>query len=182
MGARPIVADRRVVEGGVPVSTYEEVFGEPEPDMASVFARVSKERAVDGLWGRAGLSRRDRRLLTLAVLGSAPNDGALEAHLRGALRAGDLTEAELEEVAVHLAHYAGWPVGARVDAAIRRVVADEPPRAADTPDGAPVDRPAGAEVGASDAGGAVGVVGDGSVPPGRRRPWPPTRVPERRRR
>jgi hypothetical protein len=72
---------------------------------------------VDGLWSRSGLGHRDGPLLTLAVLAAGPNDTALDVHLDGALRSGDLSASELEEAAVHLAHYARWPVGSRLAAA-----------------------------------------------------------------
>ena len=103
-------------------SVYQQVFGVPAPAATTAFAEVSRERVIDGLWERGGIGRRDRRLLTLAVVASSPNDAALEAHLDGALRSGDLTPAELDEVAVHLAHYAGWPVGARLSAAVQAAV------------------------------------------------------------
>jgi 3-hydroxyisobutyrate dehydrogenase-like beta-hydroxyacid dehydrogenase/alkylhydroperoxidase/carboxymuconolactone decarboxylase family protein YurZ len=103
-------------------STTERVFGYPAQAPATEFARISGERVVDGLWDRPGLPDRDRRLLTLAVLATAANDQALEVHLDGALRSGDLTAAQLEEAAIHLAHYAGWPAGARFEAHVRAAV------------------------------------------------------------
>lgn len=128
-------------------SVYEQVFGVPAPAAETAFAAVSQERVVDGLWARGVLGRRDRRLLTLAVVAASPNDAALEAHLDGALRSGDLTAAELDEAAVHLAHYAGWPVGARLSAALAAAV--ERARAT-----WPLDRPVGV-VGVGALGGDV---------------------------
>jgi hypothetical protein len=58
-------------------SVYQQVFGVPAPVATTAFAEVSQERVVDGLWERAGIGRRDRRLLTLAVVASSPNDAAL---------------------------------------------------------------------------------------------------------
>lgn len=128
-------------------SVYQQVFGVPAPAATTAFAEVSQERVIDGLWARGGIGRRDRRLLTLAVVASSPNDVALEAHLDGALRSGDLTAAELDEVAVHLAHYAGWPVGARLSAAVQ--AAAERSRSA-----WPLERPVGV-VGVGALGGDV---------------------------
>jgi 3-hydroxyisobutyrate dehydrogenase len=124
-------------------SVHEQVFGVAAPEVGTEFARVSGERVVAGLWDRGGLARRDRRLLTLAVLAAGPNDVALDAHLDGALAVGDLTPAELEEAAVHLAHYAGWPVGSRLALAAEAAV-DRRRRAAA-------------------AAGPVGVVGVGAL-------------------
>ena len=110
---RPLVEHR---------SVHEQVFGVVAPTIDSSFGAVSMERAVDGLWSRPGLAMRDRRLITLTVLAASANDAALDAHLDGAVRSGDLDANELEEAAVHLAHYAGWPVGARFAAAAERAL------------------------------------------------------------
>jgi 3-hydroxyisobutyrate dehydrogenase-like beta-hydroxyacid dehydrogenase len=101
---------------------YRDVFGVPQPAVDTEFGRVSIERVVDGLWSRPTLDRKERRLLTLAVLASAPNDAALDQHIDAALITGDLSARELEEVAVHLAHYAGWPAGSRFAGAVEAVV------------------------------------------------------------
>jgi 3-hydroxyisobutyrate dehydrogenase-like beta-hydroxyacid dehydrogenase len=101
---------------------YSDVFGVPQPAVDTEFGRVSIERVVDGLWSRPSLDRRERRLLTLAVLASAPNDAALDQHIDAALLTGDLSARELEEVAVHLAHYAGWPAGSRFAGAVEAAV------------------------------------------------------------
>ncbi|MFB6549276.1 carboxymuconolactone decarboxylase family protein [Streptomyces sp. NPDC056405] len=72
-----------------------------------------------GLWDRPGLSRRERRLVTLAVLAVFGQE-RLHAplHIKAALDSGDLTEAELRETAVQIAYYAGWPLATSFDAAV----------------------------------------------------------------
>lgn len=77
------------------------------------------------LWNRPGMSRRERRLITLTVLavqGQLQAHGAL--HIEAALDSGDLTADELRETAVQMAYYAGWPLATSfewaVDAAERR--------------------------------------------------------------
>ena len=60
------------------------------------------------------LSRRDRRLVTIAALGSAAPEG-LDAALRDALASGDLTLDELLEVVLHFAVYAGWPKASHLE-------------------------------------------------------------------
>ncbi|MFB7657469.1 MULTISPECIES: carboxymuconolactone decarboxylase family protein [unclassified Streptomyces] len=74
------------------------------------------------LWGRPGLSRRERRLVTLAVLAVLGQD-RLHAplHIKAALDSGDLTEAELRETAIQVAYYAGWPLATSFDAAVDTV-------------------------------------------------------------
>jgi 4-carboxymuconolactone decarboxylase len=58
--------------------------------------------------GRTQLSKRDRSLVTVAALITNGSTEQLNHHLARA-RDNGLTEAELKEVIIHLAFYAGWP-------------------------------------------------------------------------
>ncbi|MFJ9563862.1 carboxymuconolactone decarboxylase family protein [Streptomyces fuscichromogenes] len=69
------------------------------------------------LWGREGLSPRDRSLVTLGLLIALRAETELRTHVRIALTNG-LTRDEIAEVLYHSAGYAGFPaaVGARTAA------------------------------------------------------------------
>jgi 4-carboxymuconolactone decarboxylase len=54
------------------------------------------------------LSKRDRSLITVAALITNGNTEQLRGHLARTKDNG-LSEAELKEVIIHLAFYAGWP-------------------------------------------------------------------------
>lgn len=60
------------------------------------------------VWQRAGLSPRDRSLVTVASLVSLYRVNELPFHLKKALDNG-LTRDELIEAITHLAFYSGWP-------------------------------------------------------------------------
>nr|WP_239074147.1 carboxymuconolactone decarboxylase family protein [Streptomyces sp. SID10853] len=80
---------------------------------------LAAQHIFGDLWDRPGLSRRERRLVTLAVLATLGQD-RLHAplHIKAALDSGDLSEAELRETAVQIAYYAGWPLATSFDAAV----------------------------------------------------------------
>lgn len=59
------------------------------------------------LWGRDGLERRERSLITIAILAAGGHD-ELELHLRAAKNTGASPE-EIAEVLLHVAVYAGVP-------------------------------------------------------------------------
>src|SRR5438067_11206120 len=61
------------------------------------------------IWQRPGLSMRDRRLITIAVLGINGDARTQALHVRGALHSGDLTPEELEAFLLHFGVYAGFP-------------------------------------------------------------------------
>lgn len=60
------------------------------------------------VWARDGLDRRTRSVITLAVLTALGREKEIAPHVRGALRNG-LSEAEIGEVLLHTAVYAGVP-------------------------------------------------------------------------
>lgn len=60
------------------------------------------------LWARSGLSRAQRSMVTLALLAGLGRPEELAMHVRAALRNG-VTPAEIGEVLLHVAVYAGVP-------------------------------------------------------------------------
>ena len=60
------------------------------------------------LWGRPGLSRRDRSLVAMAITATLRAEPQLGWHVRGALRAG-VTPDEVREVLIAVSGLAGFP-------------------------------------------------------------------------
>jgi 4-carboxymuconolactone decarboxylase len=60
------------------------------------------------VWERPGLSKRDRSLITCAVLVALQRPDQLRIHLGRALENG-VSKDELSELITHLAFYSGWP-------------------------------------------------------------------------
>lgn len=61
-------------------------------------------------WGREGLSRKQRSMLNLAMIGVLNRSHELKAHVRGALTNG-VTKEEIREVLLQVAVYGGVPAG-----------------------------------------------------------------------
>ena len=76
------------------------------------------------IWGRDGLSKRDRSLLNLAMLASLGRLEELKLHVRGALNNG-LTMDEIKEVLLQVAIYAGVPASLSAFKAARTVLQEE---------------------------------------------------------
>jgi len=62
------------------------------------------------LWERKGLSKRDRSLITVAMLTALYRHEQLPGHVGRALDNG-VTKEELVEVITHATFYSGWPTG-----------------------------------------------------------------------
>jgi 4-carboxymuconolactone decarboxylase len=94
-----------------------EVMGDAFVDralsQASAFTRPLQDHVNDQAWGstwlRGGLSLKERSLCTVAMLAALGHTHELKGHLRGAVNNG-ATLAELREVLLHVAPYAGVPV------------------------------------------------------------------------
>jgi 4-carboxymuconolactone decarboxylase len=61
-----------------------------------------------GVWGRPGLSPRDRSLITIAALTALYRPPELRMHIQRGLANG-LSRAEISEVIMHMAIYGGFP-------------------------------------------------------------------------
>ena len=103
---------------------FEEVMGFPPPRLEDPFLEMTVDHLFADVWTRGGLSRRERRLVTLTVLACLGHEPTLTLHLNGAAKSGDLSDQDVDELMVHLAHYAGWPVGAAASAVARRLRAE----------------------------------------------------------
>ena len=76
-------------------------------DSAALQRHVT-EHVWDAVWNRPGLERRDRSLLTIAVLTALRAHEELAGHVRGGLTNG-LTREEITEAVVHISGYCGAP-------------------------------------------------------------------------
>src|SRR3954462_15928615 len=95
----------------------------PFADIAPALAEHTEKILFGDVWERAGLSPRDRSLITVTCLISLYRTNALPFHLKRALKNG-VTREELSEVITHLAFCAGWPA-AKTAVEIARKVFEE---------------------------------------------------------
>ncbi|HUO38865.1 MAG TPA: carboxymuconolactone decarboxylase family protein [Mycobacterium sp.] len=102
----------------------KEVYGWELPDIDKGFFNLTVEHLFGTIWTRPELSMRDRRLLTLSTVATQGLGDLLEIQAISALNNGELTEAELREIAIFLTHYIGWPKGQKIDAVVEKVIAN----------------------------------------------------------
>jgi 4-carboxymuconolactone decarboxylase len=103
------------------VQQQSEVLGAPAPEPKTLLDSSWRDYVFAEVWTRSGLDRRSRFLISIA---SAACEGGrpdvLDGYVRGALKLGELTLAELREAALQLAVYAGWSRGVALDTAVTR--------------------------------------------------------------
>ncbi len=62
------------------------------------------------IWTRTPLTVSDRSMITISMLAALGRDRELARHIEGALNIGISCE-RINEIMLHVAHYAGWPAG-----------------------------------------------------------------------
>jgi 4-carboxymuconolactone decarboxylase len=102
-------------------------------ELTAPFQDFITRYAWGGVWTREGLDRRMRSAVTLAVLTALGRENEIAMHVRAARRNG-LTEAEIGEILLHTAVYAGVPAANAAYAIAQRTLteADSEPPAAGT--------------------------------------------------
>lgn len=107
------------------LATFAEVMQFGAPDVpGDIFLDATIEHLFGEVWSRPGLGVRERRLVTLTVLMGLGNEMTLRLHLGAAMKSGDLTDREIDELILHVAHYGGWPMAAVASQVVRQLRAD----------------------------------------------------------
>jgi 4-carboxymuconolactone decarboxylase len=99
------------------MSTRRSVLGDDHVDKAikatTDFDRDFQEYVTTGAWGmvwdRPGLTKRERSLITIALLAALGHDEELKMHLKATKNTGATID-DIKEVLLHIAVYCGVPV------------------------------------------------------------------------
>jgi 4-carboxymuconolactone decarboxylase len=113
------------------MATRRRVLGDAHVDRAEArttafdapFQEMITEAAWGHVWSRAGLSLRDRSLITLALLAAQGSDEEVAMHVRATANTGATPE-EVMEAMLHVAIYAGVPRANHAIAVVRRTYAE----------------------------------------------------------
>lgn len=104
--------------------TADEVFREvmtvDPPAVDTALAEATRDFVFGQVWARPGLSRRDRRLVTLSCVAAADAPQPIDDHVYAALNSGDLSLLDLQELVLQFAVYCGWPKASHLEGVMRR--------------------------------------------------------------
>jgi 4-carboxymuconolactone decarboxylase len=125
------------------MTVRREVLGNAHVDRAAAgtteftaaFQDLITRYAWGEIWSRPGLTRAERSMIALTALAALRQEEELAMHVRAALRNG-LSQAQISEVLLQVAIYAGVPAANRAFAVAQRVLTEE---GAATGDGGPAD-------------------------------------------
>ncbi|GAC67818.1 carboxymuconolactone decarboxylase family protein [Gordonia soli] len=99
-----------------------EVYGWEMSDGPGIHFAHTADQLFAEVWTREGLSVRDRRLLLLGALAAGGQVDVAEIQAGAALGNGELTPEQLEEIALFLCYYVGWPLGTKMNMMFGQVI------------------------------------------------------------
>ncbi|MDE2792611.1 MAG: 4-carboxymuconolactone decarboxylase [Paracoccaceae bacterium] len=113
------MATRRAVLGDAHVDRAEA----RKTDFDSAFQAFITEGAWGSVWSRPHFTRRERSIVTIALLAGLGNFEELAMHVRATARTGATAE-DLKEAMLHVAVYAGVPRANRAIGIIKTVLSE----------------------------------------------------------
>lgn len=93
-------------------------------DFDAAFQDFITAGAWGSVWSRPGLSRRERSLITIALLAALGHDEEVAMHVRACARTGASAE-EIREALLHVAVYAGVPAANRAFKIAKKALDEE---------------------------------------------------------
>ena len=100
----------------------EDVYDFDVQDGPGDFFGYTVEHLFGEIWDRPALDIPQRRLLLIGMLAAQGADDVNSIQLEAAYTRGELDATALREIVVFLAHYAGWPVAARLNMVVEGII------------------------------------------------------------
>jgi 4-carboxymuconolactone decarboxylase len=88
----------------------------------NVYRQAALDLIFGQVWTRPGLTRRQRRWVSLAAAGMRGAAIGITAHVYGALNSQEISPEEIGEFLLHFACYAGWPRATEIDSVVEQVL------------------------------------------------------------
>ena len=100
--------------------TFRDVMTQEPPAAVTPLEVATRDFVFGEVWSRPGLSRRDRRWVTLTCVAAADSPQPIEDHVYAALNSGDIELEEMLEFILQFAVYCGWPKAAHCEGVVHR--------------------------------------------------------------
>ena len=107
---------------------FEEVYGGvvpvPPPDRRGDFFYQTIDQLFAETWARPNMSIRDKRLVALGAVAALGEVEMFEIQLRAALKKGELTKAQVEDLVLFLPAYVSYPRTSKILLMTQRLFAE----------------------------------------------------------
>ncbi len=107
------------------IKMFDEVYGGivplPPKEVHDDFLFNTIDQLFSEVWSRPQMSIRDRRLFVMGIIAAQAEADTFEIQVRAALHKGELSAEDIQELAVILPFYVGYPRGSRMRAVTQKV-------------------------------------------------------------
>ena len=105
------------------IEMMRQVYGWDIGDVSGDFVEMTVDHLFGEVWAEGAMSVRERRLVLLGLLLGSGQSDVVGLQLDCAVSIGELSIDELRELVILVAHYAGWPVAARLNQQVEQLAA-----------------------------------------------------------
>ncbi len=105
------------------IEMMRQVYGWDIGDVTGDFVEMTVDHLFGEVWAEGAMSVRERRLVLLGLLLGSGQSDVVGLQLDCAVSIGELSIDELRELVILVAHYAGWPVAARLNQQVEQLAA-----------------------------------------------------------
>ncbi len=110
------------------IKMFEEVYGGvvpfPPKEYHDDFLFLTIDQLFSEVWSRPEMSVRDRRLVAMGVIAALGEATTFEIQVRAALKKGELSRKQVEELLIFLPYYVGYPRATSMRAVAMKVLAE----------------------------------------------------------
>jgi 4-carboxymuconolactone decarboxylase len=107
---------------------FEEVYGGvvpvPPPDKQGAFFLQTIDQLFSEVWSRPNMSIRDRRLVALGAVAALGETEMFEIQIRAAIKKGELTKAQVEDLVLFLPAYVSYPRTSKILMITQKIFAE----------------------------------------------------------
>jgi 4-carboxymuconolactone decarboxylase len=107
---------------------FEEVYGGivpvPPPDKQGAFFLQTIDQLFSEIWSRPNMSIRDRRLVALGAVAAMGETEMFEIQIRAAIKKGELTKAQVEDLVLFLPAYISYPRTSKILMITQKIFAE----------------------------------------------------------
>ena len=105
------------------LAMMKDVYGWDIPHVEGAFVESTVDHLFAEVWAEGTLSIKERRMMLIGMAVAGGMEDVASLQLDAAVRLGELDADDLRSIVVFVAHYAGWPHGAKLNTEVEKIIA-----------------------------------------------------------
>ena len=105
------------------LAMMKDVYGWDIPHVEGAFVESTVDHLFGEVWAEGTLSIKERRMMLIGMAVAGGMEDVASLQLDAAVRLGELDAEDLRSIVVFVAHYAGWPRGAKLNTEVEKIIA-----------------------------------------------------------